>query len=212
MSRPTAVVFRALGLGDFITALPALAMLRQALPAHRLVLATPGHFRDLLPLGVRVDEVVPTGELEPIPAVARRLVDAGHDVVATGSPNEAGLVAELARAGSRPLTGLSLVELCGLVASASLVVCGDTGVAHVASAYRTPSVVLMGPVSPARWGPPDDPRHVALWHGGEGDPHAHRPDGGLLAITVAEVWDAVAGLIDLSFDPVSRTTPAEVGA
>jgi ADP-heptose:LPS heptosyltransferase len=318
MSRPTAVVLRALGLGDFITGLPALAMLRQALPAHRLLLATPGHFRDLLPFGVQVDEVVPTAELEPIPiaepvdlgvdlhgngpasrrlleqlwpcrvvgfggrsgltgpqwraeehevarwcrlvsesfhvpmpadaavagclrrprpptssgcvvihpgaaararrwpgarfaAIARRLVDAGYDVVVTGTPNEAGLVAELARAGARPLTGLTLVELCGLVASASLVVCGDTGVAHVASAYRTPSVVLMGPVSPAWWGPPDDPRHVVLWHGGEGDPHADRPDSGLLAITVSEVWDAVAGLINRSSDLVSeRSTNAEV--
>jgi hypothetical protein len=33
------------------------------------------------------------------------------------------------------------------------VVCGDTGVAHVASALGTPSVVLFGPTDPAGSGP-----------------------------------------------------------
>src|SRR5207237_79615 len=36
-------------------------------------------------------------------------------------------------------------------------VCGDTGVAHLATALGTPSVLLFGPVPPSRWGPLADP-------------------------------------------------------
>ncbi len=59
-----------------------------------------------------------------------------------------------------------LVELAAAVAAAGRVVCGDTGVAHLATALGTPSVVLFGPTSPARWGPPADrPQHRVLWAG-----------------------------------------------
>jgi ADP-heptose:LPS heptosyltransferase len=82
----------------------------------------------------------------------------------------------------------SLLELAAVVGGARLVISGDTGVAHLASAYGTPSVVLFGPVSPARWGPPTDPRHQVVWHGdGTGNPHAAIMDPALGRITVAEV-------------------------
>jgi hypothetical protein len=55
--------------------------------------------------------------------------------------------------------------------------------------------VLFGPTSPAEWGPPRDRSwHRTLWAGGSGDPHAGEPDPGLLAITVADVLDAIADL------------------
>ncbi len=63
----------------------------------------------------------------------------------------------------------TLDELAALVAAAGRVVCGDTGVAHLATAYRRPSVVLFGPTSPAHWGPPARPYHRVLWHGTMGD-------------------------------------------
>ncbi|HEX2301404.1 MAG TPA: glycosyltransferase family 9 protein [Pseudonocardiaceae bacterium] len=56
MSPPMVLVLRALGLGDLLTAVPALRGLRRAFPAHRLVLATP---RWLAPLAEpHVDEVL----------------------------------------------------------------------------------------------------------------------------------------------------------
>jgi ADP-heptose:LPS heptosyltransferase len=81
-----------------------------------------------------------------------------------------------------------------LVATARLVICGDTGVAHVATAYRTPSVLLFGPVSPHLWGPLHGP-HQVLWHGGTGDTFAEEPDPGLLKITTEEVLDAAGGVL-----------------
>ena len=72
-------------------------------------------------------------------------------------------------------------------------ICGDTGVAHVATALGRPSVVLFGPVSPAQWGPPPErPQHIALWAGRTGDPHGRTVDPGLLEIGVDDVIEALA--------------------
>jgi ADP-heptose:LPS heptosyltransferase len=130
-------------------------------------------------------------------AVAAALGADGHRVVVTGTPAEQQLVAAVAGpAGAETATALDVDQLFGLVAAARLVVSGDTGVAHVASAYGTASVVLAGPVSPARWGPPDRPRHLALWPapdpGYRGDPHGSEPDPVLLSTTVADVLAGVA--------------------
>ncbi|MEU4780962.1 glycosyltransferase family 9 protein [Micromonospora sp. NPDC023633] len=133
-------------------------------------------------------------------ALARELAARGHRVVLSGSPEErttaqriaddAGLPADAVLAGRTDLGALA-----ALVAYARLVVSGDTGVAHLATGYRTPSVVLFGPVSPAQWGPPPGrPRHRALWAGTGDWP---RWDGvgshpTLAAIGVDEVVAAVA--------------------
>jgi ADP-heptose:LPS heptosyltransferase len=307
MSRPTAVVLRAIGLGDMLTGLPAMALLRRALPGHRIVGAVPGRYAGILVGAGLLDEVVPTADLGPLAAapsapdlavdlhgnrppsrdplralgprrligfvrpgddappeleasiwddgehevarwcrllrehlpgvgeappvwsllpvpppllpgatvlhpgaaagsrrwpverwiaVARALAADGHRLVVTGTPGEQSLVGAVADPiGAQTATRLDVEELFGLVAAASLVVSGDTGVAHVASAFGTPSVVLFGPVSPARWGPPDRPRHRALWPapdpGYRGDPHGGWPDPVLLQISVADVLAAV---------------------
>ena len=88
-----------------------------------------------------------------------------------------------------------LLELAAVVARAGRVVCGDTGVAHLATAFGTPSVVLFGPTPPREWGPPPDrPQHRRCGRERRGDPHAPRPDAGLLAIGVDEVLDTLAGM------------------
>ncbi|HST66475.1 MAG TPA: glycosyltransferase family 9 protein [Mycobacteriales bacterium] len=119
-------------------------------------------------------------------AVARALQQDGHRVVVTAGPSERGLAAAV---GAEPVV-TSLPELAALVADAALVVCGDTGVAHLATAYGTPSVLLFGPTPPAEWGPRSGP-HTVLWKGeGRGDPHGAHPDPALLALTVPEVLTA----------------------
>ncbi|MCP3782112.1 glycosyltransferase family 9 protein [Micromonospora sp. A3M-1-15] len=108
---------------------------------------------------------------ERFAAVTRELSGRGHRVVVTGSPGERDLAAEVARRAGLPadavLAGATDVgELAALVAHARLVLCGDTGVAHLATAFATPSVLLFGPVPPSWWGPPPDrPWHEALWVG-----------------------------------------------
>jgi ADP-heptose:LPS heptosyltransferase len=293
VSEATVLVLRALGLGDFITGLPALTLLRRAYPDHRIVLATPRklaplvelaglvdaqvHAHELDPiehpprdpylaidlhgngpasrallercrphellaysggdvpwrhdeheverwcrllrdgLSVRVGETPPIGGLLPVPdmqmragltvlhvgasaasrrwtpwafaAVATLLADRGHQVVITGGRAEAELTGCIARAADvEPVIEPALLQLALAIARARIVISGDTGVAHLATAYRTPSVVLFGPVAPSRWGPPPEPRHQVIWHGdGTGDPHGQRIDPALERITVAEV-------------------------
>jgi ADP-heptose:LPS heptosyltransferase len=313
MSRPAVLVLRALGLGDLLTAVPALRGLRSAYPGYRLTLAAPAPLHELAMLTGAVDDLLPTAlhrtpkaaaqlgqlswqkpppavavnlhgrgpqsthalqELQPtillthagpgkpgpkwdndlhevhrwcrlleysgIPvdpsdlalarpqaaspapgavivhpgggfttrhwpvnryaAVARQLAGGGLRVIVTGNAAERVLATQLATAAGLPdeavLAGrTTLSQLAATVAEASLVVCGDTGIAHLATAYGTPSVVLFGPVSPQLWGPPPErPQHVALWAGSTGDTFADRPDPGLLRITTTEVIAATERL------------------
>lgn len=133
-------------------------------------------------------------------AVVRALLDAGRRVMVTGTRAEVALASEVvagASAGSEPRCLMAagrtdLMELAGLVAGAELLVAGDTGVAHLATAFATPSVLLFGPTSPRRWGPITDGPHRVLWAGRTGDPHGPTPDPGLLELTVADVVAAIA--------------------
>jgi ADP-heptose:LPS heptosyltransferase len=126
-------------------------------------------------------------------AVARALRARGERIVVTGSAAERELAGEVADGAGLPrhanLAGRTdLLGLAALVAGARRLLSGDTGVAHLATAFGTPSIVLFGPTPPAEWGPPPDrPQHVVLYRGGRGDPHAERPDAGLLGITVQDV-------------------------
>ena len=136
-------------------------------------------------------------------AVARRLRSTGHRVVITGSPAEKDLTTRVAAGaglGPEAVPRTGLAELAGLVAHARLLISGDTGIAHLASAYGTPSVTLFGPMSPARWGPPDRPYHRALWHGTRSEP-GDSPDPGvhpaLLAVRPGEVLAAAREVIEL---------------
>lgn len=146
---------------------------------------------------------------ERFAGVAAALHARGHQVVVTAGPGEEPLAHTVAARAGLPRSavaggrgGLRFAELAALVAEATAVIVGDTGVAHLASALATPSVVLFGPVSPRLWGPPPLPRHRALWHpdpwsAGDpspGDPHGDRPDERLLRLTVPEVLSAFDAL------------------
>lgn len=314
--RPTLTVLRALGLGDLLTAVPALRALARAFPGHRRVLAAPAWLAPLLPLlreggepclaelapldglegdparlparpevGVnlhgrgpqshrllsatrpartiafRHDEIAATtswpawdsgeheaerwcrllsawefeadpGELaiaapdveppawargatlihpgaasaarrwppERWAAVAKAERDDGREVIVSGSREELGLARSIAAAAgldpARQIAGRTdLVGLAAFVATAATVVCGDTGVAHLATALGVPSVLLFGPTSPRMWGPPPDrPIHRVLWEGRLGDPHAETVDPGLLEIDPGDVLAALRGL------------------
>jgi ADP-heptose:LPS heptosyltransferase len=143
--------------------------------------------------------------VERFAVVARALVADGARVLVTGSTAERDRVAALVAAGGLPadaaLAGRTdLPSLAALIADADVLIAGDTGVAHLATAMGTPSVVLLGPTPPARWGPPargpGGARHVALWAGSTGDPHADAPDPGLLRISPEGVLEARVRVLD----------------
>jgi ADP-heptose:LPS heptosyltransferase len=327
-ARPVVVVvLRALGLGDLLTAIPALRALADAFPRHPRLLAAPAVLAPLARASGTVDEVVPTDglaeplhrrlhgaglavnlhgrgpeshdlllaaeprrlvafthpavpassqgprwrpdehevarwcrlleesgiaadpgrldlELPPGPVphgaagatllhpgaaspsrrwpperfaeVARSELAAGRRVLVTGGPDEVELANDVAARAGLPANAVhagqgGVLTIGRLVAAADRVVCGDTGVAHLATALRTPSVVLFGPTSPALWGPPPDrPWHRPLWAGGRGDPHGQLPDPGLLAIDVDQVTQALADLPPAA-DPTPRRRPAARG-
>jgi len=144
---------------------------------------------------------------ERFAAVARTLRAWGYEVVVTGGHGERGLAAQVVRLAGLPESAstagaLDLPALAELVADASLLVCGDTGVAHLATAVGTPSVLLFGPIAPSQWGPAVDvDRHLVLWHGdGSGDPHGSEPDPALLRIDVDEVLSAVQSMTTVAVE------------
>jgi ADP-heptose:LPS heptosyltransferase len=133
--------------------------------------------------------------------IARTEVAAGRRIVITGAPSERALALEVARrAGLPPAVVLAgrtgLHELAALVGHAGRVVCGDTGVGHLATALGIPSVVLFGPTSPAQWGPPPDRRehHRVVWAGRGGYPRSPTPHQSLLDLDPDRVLAELAAL------------------
>lgn len=269
---PVALALRAAGIGDLLTAVPALRALAAGLPDHRLLVAAPAWLGDLVALVPGVAGLVPTDGLDAAPgvnapdrvdlavnlhgrgprshelllqlrpgrllayrcpprwgdgppwgehehervrwcrlvewagyaadaaavglshptaaapvagaavvhvggkderkrigidaatAVASALAGRGDRVVITGDAGDLAAAGRVAHgAGLPPQTVLAgrtdLASMAALVAAARVVVSGDTGAAHLATAYGVPSLVLFGPEPPDRWGPPQDVRH-----------------------------------------------------
>lgn len=133
--------------------------------------------------------------------VAARLTADGRRVVLTGSAAERERALAVADAAGLPprnvLAGeLELGAFAGVVHSASVVISADTGAAHLASAYGTPSVVLFGPAPPEEWGPPATGPHVVLTDASlrRGDTFGDECDPAMLAVTADDVLEAARSL------------------
>jgi ADP-heptose:LPS heptosyltransferase len=158
----------------------------------------------------------------PVPRwawLAHRVATAGHPVVVTGGPGEDDLCTAVAIGAQRlsphhhpgiqvRADSLSLTTLADVIGRAALLISGDTGVAHLATAFGTRSVLLFGPTPPRWWGPAvDQDLHTVLWHGQQaepGDPHGASIDPALEAITGDEVLSAVEVAL-------AQATPAAAG-
>jgi heptosyltransferase-2/heptosyltransferase-3 len=91
----------------------------------------------------------------------------GRQVLLTGGPGEADLVAQIAGAMRNPVHTLvgqtSPAQLTALLAHAALVLGVDSGPLHLAVSQGVPTIHLYGPSDHLRFGPWGDPaRHVVL--------------------------------------------------
>jgi ADP-heptose:LPS heptosyltransferase len=90
--------------------------------------------------------------------LAHHLAEREWEVIATGTAAEAALTAAVATAAGPSGTDLGgrtdLGRLADTLAGSDVVVCGNTGVGHLAAAVGTPVVSLFAPTVPARqWAP-----------------------------------------------------------
>jgi predicted lipopolysaccharide heptosyltransferase III len=88
--------------------------------------------------------------------VAESLVSRGFAIVAITAPTEANVANTLTQHTTAPVkvfTDLSLPEVTALLSQARLFVGNDSGIAHMAAAVGTPSVVIFGSSNTAHWRP-----------------------------------------------------------
>jgi heptosyltransferase-2 len=90
------------------------------------------------------------------PEAARRLAEQGFDVWVLGGPGEKAQAAEIAAGGGarvHDLTGTDLRNAIFAMDAASVAICNDSGLMHVAAALGTPTIGIFGPTSPYHWAP-----------------------------------------------------------
>lgn len=87
--------------------------------------------------------------------VAEFVAERGFAPVAIAAPNESEIMAALRDAASVPIASLdlSLPEVAALAARSQIFVGNDSGIAHIAAAVGTPSVVIFGSSNIAHWRP-----------------------------------------------------------
>jgi heptosyltransferase-2 len=105
-------------------------------------------------VGVHLGAAFGPSKLWPVDRVAelcRRLIRRGLDPVLLGAPGDRASEAQVrAQVRVRSLVGRDSPDtLPALLAALDLLVCGDTGVGHLAAALGTPVVALFGPTDPA---------------------------------------------------------------
>ena len=114
-----------------------------------LATATLGQGRPLLAAAPGAAHATKRWPVEHWRTLIRRLVDQGLDVVIVGGPDDASLGAELSHCSrGRVVNAAGRLGLQGtgaLLRRSALLVSGDTGVMHMATAVGTPVVALFGP-------------------------------------------------------------------
>jgi ADP-heptose:LPS heptosyltransferase len=220
--RPTLIALRALGLGDFLTGLPALRGLAAAFPGHRRLVAAPAALVPLAALSGAVDGVVPVEPLAPLPPAAHRpdiavnLHGSGpqsHGVMLAARPKR--LLAFAHRevpesAGGPPWPGPGVHEVvrwCSLLGAYGIPADPDrldlpapAGVPLPPEAYGA-TIVHPGAASPARRWPPERWAAVARAEADAGRPVFVTAGPGEADLARTVVQRAIAGLRRCSAQP-----------
>ena len=88
--------------------------------------------------------------------LAETLAERGHKVVAITSEAESSVLDELTAAAPVPITtldSLTLPEITALASKARIFIGNDSGIAHIAAAVQTPTVVIFGSSNRTHWRP-----------------------------------------------------------
>lgn len=88
--------------------------------------------------------------------VADYLVQKGLQIVAIGTKNESKTIDKLIQNSKVPIQSydrLTLPQVINLASRAKIFVGNDSGIAHIAAAVKTPSVVIFGSSNRAHWSP-----------------------------------------------------------
>ncbi|GAB3773646.1 glycosyltransferase family 9 protein [Spirosoma horti] len=145
--------------GDELEFDPGDAATQQVLALLTNLQVTPGHYVCLHPGGI-------SGRRWPahrFAEVGDALAEKGYTIILTGTAAENPIHEEVQERMKHPALSLAgqtnLSTLGAVLHFSALLVSNDTGVAHLATACHTPSVVLFTSASPAEWGPLDTSRH-----------------------------------------------------
>ena len=137
--------------------------------------------------------------------MADALHAAGHDLVLVAGPGDAAAAGAFRAALRSPLaadlTPLPVDALAAALGELRLLISCDSGPVHLAAAQGVPVLVLFGPTSAVRWGPPPPGRALSLGlacqpcsnHGGERCPLGHHDC--LRGLEVAPVLAAARELL-----------------
>lgn len=106
--------------------------------------------------------------IERFACVADALVERGFTVILTGTAAEAPITSAIeslmCTACINAASDSSIGALALVIAQASLIICNDTGVSHLAAALKTPSLVIFLGSSVERWAPKNSDLHHRVYH------------------------------------------------
>lgn len=104
---------------------------------------------------------------EKFAAISDYLVTKGFQVAFTGSAPESLLVSRIQRMMKHDSLNIAALDLtigalAAFIHHSRGLICNDTGVSHLASALRKPSLVIFSETDPGRWAPINKNRHRSL--------------------------------------------------
>ncbi len=122
-----------------------------------------GHFALMHPSTAFATKQWPT---ENFARTAEFLAEKGIKTIAVASKTESNVLETLKNESKVPITtldDLTLPEITALASKANLFVGNDSGIAHIAAAVQTPSVVIFGSSNRAHWRPwTDTPNEIVF--------------------------------------------------
>jgi ADP-heptose:LPS heptosyltransferase len=133
------------------------------------------------------------------------LKDNNIESILVTTPDESPIVEAIQRANGksvRSLSGLSLPEVAALASQASIFIGNDSGIAHIAAAVETPSVVIFGSSNRVHWKPWTNSPNRMVFHTLSCQPcpgdycREHSEPKCILSVTKTAVFEAIDQVLE----------------